>query len=83
MNMQMEENKDLEQMYAETLQRVQRGSLARGRVIAVNSEGVVVDIGYKSEGIIPISEFTKEDLNGLAEGSEIEVFVEAINDQKG
>jgi len=83
MNMQMEENKDLEQMYAETLQRVQRGSLARGRVIAVNSEGVVVDIGYKSEGIIPISEFTKEDLNGLAEGSEIEVFVERINDQEG
>lgn len=83
MNMQMEENKDLEQMYAETLQRVQRGSLARGRVIAVNAEGVVVDIGYKSEGIIPISEFAKEDLDGLAEGSEIEVFVERINDQEG
>lgn len=83
MNTQMDENKDLEQMYAETLQRVQRGSLARGRVIAVNSEGVVVDIGYKSEGIIPISEFTKEDLDGLAEGSEIEVFVERINDQEG
>jgi len=83
MNMQMEENRDLEQMYAETLQRVQRGSLARGRVIAVNAEGVVVDIGYKSEGIIPIAEFTKEDLNGLVEGSEIEVYVERINDQEG
>jgi small subunit ribosomal protein S1 len=83
MNTQMDENKDLEQMYAETLQRVQRGSLAKGRVIAVNSEGVVVDIGYKSEGIIPISEFSKDDLNGLAEGSEIEVFVERINDQEG
>lgn len=83
MNMQMEENRDLEQMYAETLQRVQRGSLARGRVIAVNAEGVVVDIGYKSEGIIPIAEFIKEDLNGLVEGSEIEVYVERINDQEG
>jgi small subunit ribosomal protein S1 len=83
MNMQMDDNKDLEQMYAETLQRVHRGSLARGRVVAVNSDGVVVDIGYKSEGIVPLSEFAQEELKSLSEGSEIEVYVDRINDQDG
>lgn len=78
-----DETRELEQMYAETLQRVQRGSIAKGRVIAVKQDGIVVDIGYKSEGLISIDEFTKEELASIAEGSQIEVFVERINDQEG
>ncbi len=84
MNMQPDdETQDLEQMYAETLHRVQRGSVAKGRVIAIKLDGLVVDIGYKSEGLIPIDEFTKEELAAIQEGSQIEVFVERINDQEG
>ena len=49
MNMQTnEESKELEQMYADTLQRIHSGEVVKGRVIAVKSDGVVVDIGYKS-----------------------------------
>jgi small subunit ribosomal protein S1 len=84
MNMQTkEETKELEKLYAETLHRVQRGVISKGKVIAVKNDTVVVDIGYKSEGIIPLSEFTEAELLGLKEGDMIEVLVEKINDREG
>ncbi|HMK55121.1 MAG TPA: 30S ribosomal protein S1 [Dissulfurispiraceae bacterium] len=84
MNMQTnEESKELEQMYAETLQRIQSGEVVKGRVIAVKSDGVVVDIGYKSEGTVPVSEFSAEELKTLKADDEIYVFIERINDQEG
>ncbi|MFO0754465.1 MAG: 30S ribosomal protein S1 [Thermodesulfovibrionales bacterium] len=78
-----DETKDLETLYAETLQRVERGVITKGRVIAVKHDGVVVDVGYKSEGLIPVSEFSQEELSHLEEGDEIEVLVERINDEEG
>jgi len=78
-----EETKDLETLYAETLQRVERGVVARGRVISVKPDGVVVDVGYKSEGLIPASEFTSDELSALKEGDDIDVLVERINDEEG
>ena len=78
-----DETKDLARLYDETLQRVERGAITKGRVIAVRSDGVVVDVGYKSEGIIPVSEFTQEEMAVLKAGDYIEVFVERINDRDG
>lgn len=78
-----EEQKDIEALYAETLHRIERGAVTRGRIISFRSDGVVVDVGYKSEGIIPSSQFTAEELAVLKEGSEIDVFVERINDHDG
>ena len=78
-----EETNALEKLYAETLQKVERGAIAKGRVISVKNDGVVVDVGYKSEGIIPVSEFSSEELSALKEGGEIEVLVERVNDEEG
>ncbi len=78
-----DETRELEKLYAETLHRVQRGAITKGRIIAVKSDTVVVDVGYKSEGIIPVSEFAEKELLGLREGDEIDVFVERINDEEG
>lgn len=78
-----EETKELEKLYAETLHRVERGAVTKGRIIVVKSDTIVVDVGYKSEGVIPASEFTAEELAGLKEGDEIDVFVERINDEEG
>ncbi|MCL4490648.1 MAG: 30S ribosomal protein S1 [Nitrospirae bacterium] len=78
-----EETNALEKLYAETLQKVERGVIAKGRVIAVKNDGIVVDVGYKSEGMIPVSEFTAEELSGLKEGDDIEVLVERVNDEEG
>ncbi|HSB52246.1 MAG TPA: S1 RNA-binding domain-containing protein, partial [Dissulfurispiraceae bacterium] len=78
-----DETKDFEKIYGETLHRVARGDISKGRVIAVRNDGVVVDIGYKSEGIVSLSEFEAEEIAALKEGDELEVFVERINDQEG
>jgi small subunit ribosomal protein S1 len=84
MNMQTnEESKELEQMYAETLQQIHSGEVVKGRIIAVKSDGVVVDIGYKSEGTVPATEFSSEELKSLKADDQIYVFIERINDQEG
>jgi small subunit ribosomal protein S1 len=78
-----DDSKDLEKIYAETLHRVSRGDITKGRIVSIRSDGVIVDIGYKSEGVVPITEFTQEELAQLHEGDELEVYVERINDQEG
>ncbi|MBI3592877.1 MAG: 30S ribosomal protein S1, partial [Nitrospirae bacterium] len=78
-----EETNELEKLYAETLHRVERGVVTKGKVIAIKSDTVVVDVGYKSEGIIPMSEFTENELSELKTGDDIDVLVERIKDDEG
>ncbi len=76
-------NNELERLYAETFHRIEEGSILKGRVIAVKQDGVIVNIGYKSEGFIPVEEFSLEELSSLKEGDEIEVYIEDIRDSEG
>ncbi|MCI0468899.1 MAG: S1 RNA-binding domain-containing protein, partial [Nitrospirae bacterium] len=78
-----EETADIERLYAETVHRVRRGGVINGKVMDVKSDVVVVDVGYKSEGVIPISQFTHDELSVLKQGDRVDVFVEKINDQEG
>ncbi|WP_302566751.1 S1 RNA-binding domain-containing protein, partial [Alistipes indistinctus] len=48
---------EIEAKYDQTLSKVQVGEVVEGTVISLNKREVVVNIGYKSEGIIPVSEF--------------------------
>lgn len=82
-HIKVEETKDIESLYAESLQRIERGVITQGRVIAVKSEGVVVDIGYKSEGFIPINEFSEKEFSDIREGDLFEVFIEKLDEQGG
>ena len=60
------------------------GEIVRGRVVKVNASDVVVDIGYKSEGLLPVSEVTGYDGKvKVKAGDEIEVFVERLEDSSG
>jgi small subunit ribosomal protein S1 len=60
------------------------GEIVRGRVIKVTPSDVVVDIGYKSEGLLPIGEVTGYDGQvKVKRGDEIEVYVERLEDQSG
>ncbi len=67
--------------YDQTLSKVQVGEAVEGTVIGLNKREVVVNIGYKSEGIIPISEFRYNP--ELAVGEKVEVYVESAEDKKG
>jgi small subunit ribosomal protein S1 len=73
----------LDELYAATFKNLQENSLVDGRVVALLPDGVVVDIGYKSEGIIPRGEFSEGELGQLAVGSAIQVFLEAREDLEG
>jgi len=76
---------DFGQMFEESLQSVKPGEIVRGRVVKIGPEFVTVDIGYKSEGHIPVSEFRLRDGRIVVhEGEEIEVFFDAADaEQEG
>jgi small subunit ribosomal protein S1 len=57
------------------------GSILVGRVVEVAGDSVVVDIGFKSEGFVPLNEF--EDVSAIDPGDQIDVFLEAIEDETG
>jgi len=78
-----EVSSEFEQMYNQSIKSFQKGSLIKGRVLRVQSSAVLVDLGYKSDGIIPIEQFTSEELATLKPGDELELFLEQAEDSKG
>ena len=83
--MQHEEvsSEEMQRLYEETFKRVEEGGIVKGQVVAIEPNGVVVDVGYKSEGTIPIEEFTPKELQAVKIGDNIEVFIEDREDQEG
>ena len=75
-----EESQEMARLYEESFKSVEEGSVVRGRVIQVRQDGIVVDVGYKSEGIIPIEEVSQEELKNVKVGDEIEVYLEERED---
>ncbi len=72
---------DFEKLYQESIANVKEGQIVKGRIIAITPKDVLVDIGYKSEGAISISEFTDPD--AMKVGDEIEVYLESKEDDSG
>ena len=71
----------LTQKYAETLSKVGEKGVVEGTVISMNKREVVVNIGYKSDGIISLNEFRYNP--ELKVGDKVEVYVETQEDKKG
>ncbi len=72
---------DLEQMYDNTLNTVTEKEVLEGTVIAYNKREVVVDIGYKSDGIVSLNEFRYNP--DLKVGDKVDVYIESLEDKKG
>ena len=73
-----------QELYEESLKSIKEGEVVRGNVIQVTDEYVMVDIGYKSEGQIRISEFIDEDGAVTAKvGDEVDVLLEYHEDENG
>ena len=72
---------ELDKAYDETLNKVADHQVVDGKVISVDKKEVVVNIGYKSDGIIPASEFRYNP--ELKEGDVVEVYVESVEDKSG
>ncbi|RLB27904.1 MAG: 30S ribosomal protein S1, partial [Deltaproteobacteria bacterium] len=74
----------IEEMYEESLRQIQEGELIKGEIIKIDEEYVLVDIGYKSEGVIRINEFQSSDGKVTAKpGDKIDVVLERKEDDEG
>ncbi len=76
-----EEMKQLMEMYEGTLGKITQGEIVKGKIVFIGHNDVVLDIGFKSEGTVPIGEFPN--IKDLKIGDEVEVFLESIEDKDG
>ena len=70
-------------LYEETFRNIEEGTITEGRVVNIQRERVVIDIGYKSEGMIPSDQFSSEELETLAVDDTIQVYIEQCEDSDG
>lgn len=74
----------LEDMYEQSFRNIQEGEVIRGRIVQITDDYIMVDIGYKSEGQIPVREFKDETGKVQAEISdEVDVLLELHDDEEG
>jgi len=76
-----EKKDEMTALYNDTLSVLQEKEVVDGKVISLNKREVVVDIGYKSDGIVSLNEFRYNP--DLKVGDTVEVYVESLEDQKG
>ena len=71
---------ELAKAYYDSIKELNEGEIIKGKVIVVNPTEVIVDVGYKSEGVILRDEFKGVDIENL---EEIDVYVENVEDEDG
>lgn len=71
----------LESLYEGTLTEVQEGEIVVGTVVSVGDKEVILNIGFKSEGMVQLTEF--RDMPDLKAGDEVDVYLESVEDQDG
>ena len=76
-----EEMQQLMAMYEGTMGKITQGEIVKGKIVFIGHNDVALDIGFKSEGTVPINEFP--DIKDLKIGDEVEVFLESIEDKDG
>ena len=72
---------DLAKMYNNTLGTIQANEIVKGRIVAITDSGIAIDIGFKSEGLVSITEFAN--IDELKPGDEVEVFLESVENKDG
>ena len=74
---------DLEKFYADTFKGLRSGEIVEGTVLQVKPDGIIVDVGAKSEGFIPSRNLVGNEQDSLKPGDVIEVFIERLSDSDG
>lgn len=70
----------LEEFYNQSIKIIHEGQVTKGKIVSIKSKEVLIDVGFKSEGIVPITEFAKEDLEI---GKELDFLIESIENDAG
>ncbi len=70
----------MEQLYNESIKIINENSIVKGRIVSLKTKEVLVDVGFKSEGVVSITEFKPEEVKV---GNELDFFVNSIEDDNG
>lgn len=76
-----EELETLSKLYSQSFKDVKEGEIIKGRIVGIQGDNIILDVGFKSEGTIPKSEFTSGD--EIKMGMEVEIVIESVEDQEG
>lgn len=72
---------ELAKLYDNTFGAIHEGEIIKGKIVAITDNGVAIDIGFKSEGLVPLTEFAN--IDELNPGDEVEVFLESVENKDG
>jgi len=75
-----EEFLTLARLYSESFNDVKEGEIVKGRVVRIQGDNVILDVGFKSEGSVPLSDFLNREVKI---GQEVDVVLESVEDQEG
>ncbi|MFA5074932.1 MAG: 30S ribosomal protein S1 [Candidatus Babeliales bacterium] len=78
-----EEEKELASLYQDTLNLFQIGKVITGKIESIDNNNIIVNIDYKSDGLIPSYEFTDIELKKLSSGDTIEIMLDRVEDENG
>lgn len=76
-----QKNDLLTSLYHQSFKEIKEGEIIKGRIVKIGPKDVLIDVGYKSEGLVTREEFSGQ--NDLVIGSEVEVYVDSIEDDNG
>lgn len=80
-NYSQEEFLALAKLYSDSFRDVKEGEVIKGKIVRIQNDLVILDVGFKSEGAVPKSEFNNPE--ELKVGQEVEVVLESVEDQEG
>lgn len=83
LSLSQEQLDDMSALYEGMFDNLKPGRIVKGRIVRVDSDGVLVDIDYKSRGLVPRYEFGSHELKDLKEGQEIEVLLDTLENSDG
>ena len=72
---------EMEQMYSGTVTSVDTGEVVKGIVVGINDRDVILNIGFKSDGLVPLAEF--KEMTNLKIGDIVDLFIEEREDAMG
>lgn len=78
-----EQMQAMEELFEGEGSRYRSGQLIKGKILSVDSDGVLVDISYKSNGMIPLYEFSERELKEMSAGSDLEVIIDDLENAYG
>jgi small subunit ribosomal protein S1 len=79
--LQRDESQDLASLYEKMIMEFREGEIVKGKIIAIGDKDISVDIGFKSEGTVPIDEFAPGETFKI--GDDLEVFLDRVEDAEG